>query len=187
MKNIERVWKAEQKHEAERKKIEELQKQLKEERAREEMTKYAEETGVLKWVISCVMRNDKLMVQRGTLCLRYAVLYWMVTEKKMIGWTGCTRALPVRCPGMSTCLGAPLTSRSLTSMRSQRAVPQLRQASCLGPYLTPPPLPPASIWLPRSGKTPCLKSGEWTCHSLLICSEDIVKFADDHVCVLLVL
>ncbi|XP_031595701.1 pre-mRNA-splicing factor CWC25 homolog [Oreochromis aureus] len=48
MKNIERVWKAEQKHEAERKKIEELQKQLKEERAREEMTKYAEETGVLK-------------------------------------------------------------------------------------------------------------------------------------------
>ncbi|KAM9313650.1 pre-mRNA-splicing factor CWC25 homolog [Pholidichthys leucotaenia] len=48
MKNIERVWKAEQKHEAERKKIEELQKQLKEERAREEMTKYAEETGTIK-------------------------------------------------------------------------------------------------------------------------------------------
>uniref|UniRef100_A0A3B4FFY3 CBF1-interacting co-repressor CIR N-terminal domain-containing protein n=1 Tax=Pundamilia nyererei TaxID=303518 RepID=A0A3B4FFY3_9CICH len=49
MKNIERVWKAEQKHEAERKKIEELQKQLKEERAREEMTKYAEETGIPSW------------------------------------------------------------------------------------------------------------------------------------------
>uniref|UniRef100_A0A3B4HCI8 CBF1-interacting co-repressor CIR N-terminal domain-containing protein n=1 Tax=Pundamilia nyererei TaxID=303518 RepID=A0A3B4HCI8_9CICH len=48
MKNIERVWKSEQKHKAEHKKIEELQKQLKEERAREEMTKYAEETGVLK-------------------------------------------------------------------------------------------------------------------------------------------
>lgn len=82
MKNIERVWKAEQKHEAERKKIEELQKQLKEERAREEMTKYAEETGVLKWVISCVMRNDKLMVHRSTLCLRYAVLLLDGDRKK---------------------------------------------------------------------------------------------------------
>ncbi|XP_074551318.1 pre-mRNA-splicing factor CWC25 homolog [Halichoeres trimaculatus] len=48
MKNIERVWKAEQKYEAERKKIEELQKELKEERAREEMTKYAEDTGAIK-------------------------------------------------------------------------------------------------------------------------------------------
>ncbi|KAE8301008.1 Pre-mRNA-splicing factor CWC25-like protein [Larimichthys crocea] len=48
MKNIERVWKAEQKHEAERKKIEELQKELKEERTREEMTRYAEESGAIK-------------------------------------------------------------------------------------------------------------------------------------------
>ncbi|XP_029950235.1 pre-mRNA-splicing factor CWC25 homolog [Salarias fasciatus] len=48
MKNIERVWKAEQKYEAERKKIEELQKELKEERAREEMTRYAEESGTMK-------------------------------------------------------------------------------------------------------------------------------------------
>ncbi|XP_051984965.1 pre-mRNA-splicing factor CWC25 homolog [Xyrauchen texanus] len=48
LKNIERVWKAEQKHEAERKKIEELQKELKNERAREEITKYAQETGALK-------------------------------------------------------------------------------------------------------------------------------------------
>ncbi|XP_030000460.1 pre-mRNA-splicing factor CWC25 homolog isoform X1 [Sphaeramia orbicularis] len=48
MKNIERVWKAEQKYEAERKKIEELQKELKDERAREEMTRYAEETGAIK-------------------------------------------------------------------------------------------------------------------------------------------
>ncbi|XP_061628210.1 pre-mRNA-splicing factor CWC25 homolog isoform X1 [Phyllopteryx taeniolatus] len=48
MKNIERVWKAEQKHESERKKIEELQKELKEERAREEMTRYAEESGAIK-------------------------------------------------------------------------------------------------------------------------------------------
>ncbi|XP_028269472.1 pre-mRNA-splicing factor CWC25 homolog [Parambassis ranga] len=48
MKNMERVWKAEQKHEAERKKIEELQKELKDERAREEMTRYAEESGAIK-------------------------------------------------------------------------------------------------------------------------------------------
>ncbi|XP_013877105.1 pre-mRNA-splicing factor CWC25 homolog [Austrofundulus limnaeus] len=54
MKNIERVWKAEQKHEAERKKIEELQKELKNERAREEMTRYAEETGAIK------KRDDRL-------------------------------------------------------------------------------------------------------------------------------
>lgn len=51
MKNIERVWKAEQKHEAERKKIEELQKELKNERSREEMTRYAEETGAIKLVV----------------------------------------------------------------------------------------------------------------------------------------
>ncbi|KAF5902915.1 pre-mRNA-splicing factor CWC25 [Clarias magur] len=48
LKNIERVWKAEQKHEAERKKIEELQKELKAERAREEITRYAQETGAVK-------------------------------------------------------------------------------------------------------------------------------------------
>ncbi|TNM85545.1 hypothetical protein fugu_007816 [Takifugu bimaculatus] len=54
MKNIERVWKAEQKHEAERKKIEELQKELKDERNREEMTRFAEETGAIK------KRDDRL-------------------------------------------------------------------------------------------------------------------------------
>lgn len=63
MKNIERVWKAEQKYEAERKKIEELQKELKNERAREEMTKYAEETGAIKWVyvdiITCTWLRPK--------------------------------------------------------------------------------------------------------------------------------
>ncbi|KAJ8364929.1 hypothetical protein SKAU_G00137600, partial [Synaphobranchus kaupii] len=48
LKNIERVWKAEQRYEAERKKIEELQKELREERAREEITRYAQETGTLK-------------------------------------------------------------------------------------------------------------------------------------------
>lgn len=50
LKNIERVWKAEQKHDAERKKIDELQKELKEERAREEITRYAQETGAVKCV-----------------------------------------------------------------------------------------------------------------------------------------
>lgn len=50
LKNIERVWKAEQKHEVERKKIEELQKEIKEERAREEITRYAQETGAVKCV-----------------------------------------------------------------------------------------------------------------------------------------
>nr|XP_019939471.1 PREDICTED: pre-mRNA-splicing factor CWC25 homolog [Paralichthys olivaceus] len=48
MKNIERVWKAEQKHEAECKKMEELQKELKEERAREEITRFAENSGAIK-------------------------------------------------------------------------------------------------------------------------------------------
>ncbi|XP_078080278.1 pre-mRNA-splicing factor CWC25 homolog [Mustelus asterias] len=48
LKNVERVWKAEQKHEAEKKKIEELQKELREERAREEMQRYAEDSGALK-------------------------------------------------------------------------------------------------------------------------------------------
>ncbi|XP_056264838.1 pre-mRNA-splicing factor CWC25 homolog isoform X1 [Pseudoliparis swirei] len=48
MKNIERVWKAEQKHEAECKKIEELQKELKDERAREEITKFAQQAGSMK-------------------------------------------------------------------------------------------------------------------------------------------
>lgn len=48
MKNIERVWKAEQKHEAEVKKIEELQKELREERAREDITRFAQQTGALK-------------------------------------------------------------------------------------------------------------------------------------------
>ncbi|XP_069763085.1 pre-mRNA-splicing factor CWC25 homolog isoform X1 [Narcine bancroftii] len=48
LKNVERVWKAEQKHEAEKKKIEELQRELREERAREEMQRYAEDSGAMK-------------------------------------------------------------------------------------------------------------------------------------------
>ncbi|XP_054710115.1 pre-mRNA-splicing factor CWC25 homolog [Uloborus diversus] len=48
LRNIERVWKAEQKHEVEKQKIEQLQKELAEERAREEIQAYAEEKGVVK-------------------------------------------------------------------------------------------------------------------------------------------
>ncbi|KAL8175717.1 UNVERIFIED_CONTAM: RNA-splicing factor, partial [Gekko kuhli] len=48
LRNVEKVWKAEQKHEAERKKIEELQRELREERAREEMQRYAEDVGAIK-------------------------------------------------------------------------------------------------------------------------------------------
>lgn len=48
LRNVEKVWKAEQRHEAEQKKIEELQRELRDERAREEMQKYAEDTGAVK-------------------------------------------------------------------------------------------------------------------------------------------
>ncbi|NWQ69156.1 CWC25 factor, partial [Neopipo cinnamomea] len=48
LRNVEKVWKAEQKHEAERRKIEELQRELQEERAREEMQRYAEDMGTLR-------------------------------------------------------------------------------------------------------------------------------------------
>ncbi|GAB1296755.1 Pre-mRNA-splicing factor CWC25 homolog [Apodemus speciosus] len=51
LRNVEKVWKAEQKHEAERKKIEELQRELREERAREEMQRYAEDVGAVKNIV----------------------------------------------------------------------------------------------------------------------------------------
>lgn len=46
--NIEKVWKAEQKAEAEAKKIEQLQRELHEERQREEMQRYAVDQGIAK-------------------------------------------------------------------------------------------------------------------------------------------
>lgn len=46
--NLEKVWKAEQKDESEKKKIEQLQQELKEERAREEMQRAATEAGAVK-------------------------------------------------------------------------------------------------------------------------------------------
>jgi uncharacterized membrane protein len=46
--NIEKVWKAEQKAEAEAKKIEQLRRELDEERQREEMQRYAVDQGIAK-------------------------------------------------------------------------------------------------------------------------------------------
>ncbi len=46
--NLEKVWKAEQKDESERKKIDQLQQELKEERAREEMQRAVVDAGVVK-------------------------------------------------------------------------------------------------------------------------------------------
>ena len=46
---MEKVWKAEQKAEAETKKIEQLQRELNEERAREEMQRYAIDQGIAKY------------------------------------------------------------------------------------------------------------------------------------------
>ncbi|KAL9957899.1 hypothetical protein ACROYT_G034854 [Oculina patagonica] len=48
LRNVERVWKAEQKAEAETKKIEQLRKELEEERAREDMQRHAVEQGIAK-------------------------------------------------------------------------------------------------------------------------------------------
>ncbi|XP_071448046.1 pre-mRNA-splicing factor CWC25 homolog isoform X2 [Hetaerina americana] len=48
MKNMEKVWKAEQKHEQEKKKIAELQREIREEREREEIRKFAEDGGVVE-------------------------------------------------------------------------------------------------------------------------------------------
>ena len=50
MQNLERVWKAEQRHSAEQKRISELQAEIKEERARDEMQQMAVEAGVIKSV-----------------------------------------------------------------------------------------------------------------------------------------
>lgn len=52
LRNVEKVWKAEQKAEAETKKIEQLRRELEEERAREEMQRHAIEQGVVKYAIA---------------------------------------------------------------------------------------------------------------------------------------
>lgn len=48
LRNVEKVWKAEQKAEAEAKKIDQLRKELEEERAREGMQRHAVEQGIAK-------------------------------------------------------------------------------------------------------------------------------------------
>lgn len=48
MKNIEKVWKAEQQQNQEKKKIAELKKEIEMEKDREDMKKYAEEQGVIE-------------------------------------------------------------------------------------------------------------------------------------------
>jgi len=47
LRNIENVWKAEQKHEAEQKKLEELRKQIQEERERTEFRLLQEKAGLV--------------------------------------------------------------------------------------------------------------------------------------------
>ncbi|ELW54869.1 Pre-mRNA-splicing factor CWC25 like protein [Tupaia chinensis] len=63
LRNVEKVWKAEQKHEAERKKIEELQRELREERAREEMQRYAEDVGAVNLLMADFTVTAKVVVQ----------------------------------------------------------------------------------------------------------------------------
>ncbi|PSN51285.1 hypothetical protein C0J52_05304 [Blattella germanica] len=48
MRNMEKVWKAEQKHDQEKKRIAELQREIREEKAREDIQKYAEDKGVVE-------------------------------------------------------------------------------------------------------------------------------------------
>lgn len=50
LRNIENVWKAEQKHEAEQKKLEELRKQIQEERERSEFRLLQEQAGLVPYV-----------------------------------------------------------------------------------------------------------------------------------------
>lgn len=65
---MEKVWKAEQKHEAERKKIEELQRELHEERAREEMQRYAEDVGAVKYVkLELLVCKHRIVAQERTI------------------------------------------------------------------------------------------------------------------------
>lgn len=55
IRNVERVWKAEQKATAEAKKIEQLQRELQEERSREEMQRHAIDHGVSRYNTKCFL------------------------------------------------------------------------------------------------------------------------------------
>ena len=48
MRNMEKVWKAEQKHDQEQRRIAELQREIREEIAREDIQKHAEDKGVVE-------------------------------------------------------------------------------------------------------------------------------------------
>lgn len=48
MRNMEKVWKAEQKHGQEQRRIAELQREIREERAKEDIQKHAEDKGVIE-------------------------------------------------------------------------------------------------------------------------------------------
>lgn len=50
LRNIENVWKAEQKHDAEQKKLDELRKQIQEERERSEFRQLQEQAGLVPYV-----------------------------------------------------------------------------------------------------------------------------------------
>jgi len=48
MRNMEKVWKAEQKHDQEQRRIAELQREIREERAREDIQKHAQDKGIVE-------------------------------------------------------------------------------------------------------------------------------------------
>lgn len=54
LRNIENVWKAEQKHEAEQKKLDELRKQIQEEKERQEFRLLQEQAGLIPYVLSSI-------------------------------------------------------------------------------------------------------------------------------------
>ena len=55
LRNIENVWKAEQKHEAEQKKLDELRKQIHEEKERQEFRLLQEQAGLVPYVLSSIL------------------------------------------------------------------------------------------------------------------------------------
>ena len=64
---MEKVWKAEQRDEQERKKIDQLQQEIREERAREEMHKAAVDSGIIKYANYCtkLRRTREIVIPRA--------------------------------------------------------------------------------------------------------------------------
>ena len=63
LRNIENVWKAEQKHDAEQKKLEELRKQIQEERERSEFRLLQEQAGLVPYVFSILFLYSQTAIQ----------------------------------------------------------------------------------------------------------------------------